>query len=313
MSHAEKPFVVLAVLAALVAIPAAAQSTGRDEGFDAAVSQARAAVSQSLVDGALPKAFGARPRSATALALASEQKPAASCSDAKELEIAYAMTISFTGERKPQPMTFFYAGCREEPRNDYLPPYTERSYKGSDGYGLTIVTDESAESSEVLLSQGQDWAGDFGKIANAKLVSGETIAAGEVSLKEAAGAVKAQAKLRGMPLLSSPQLQACEAALATPPSSGMHTVTRDAQGHPNMGYAPAYGGGHSSTLVMSLVLLTDEAAYYYSEDCDICADVDKCDLKTHAVKNVVHAHTADCSDMKPYTKGNIVYDACAAQ
>jgi hypothetical protein len=286
---------VFAVLVALLSSPAAAQtSADRDAGFNAAVSAVQAVVSQ----GALPKDFGAHPQAVTALAMADAAAQTKSCADAKELEIPFELTL--TGGRE---LDFSYAGCREEGRNDYLPPYTERSYKGQDGYGLTIVTDEGAESSEVLVSKGKDWVGNFGKLANAKLVSGETISAGEIIMMDKA---KSPARLRGVP--DYPQLKACEAALDQP-NGYSKTVFRYGQ-KPYMGYdAARYGEG--STVVMSLVLLTDSAAYYYSEPCDICADVDMCDLKTHAAKNLLHAHMIDCRDMVSYTKGNVVFDACA--
>ena len=115
------------------------------------------------------------------------------------------------------------------------------------------------------------------------------------------------ARLRGVP--DYPELKACEAALDQP-SSYSKTIFRDGRQKPYMGYDVArYGEG--SVVVMSLVLLTDTAAYYYSEPCDICADVDMCDLKTHAVKNVLHSHMIDCRDMASYTKGKVVFDACS--
>ena len=199
-------------------------------------------------------------------------------------------------------MAFSYADCREEPRNDYLLPYTERDYRGPDGYGLTMVTDDGAEVSEVLVSLGKDWVGDFGKLSNAELVFGESIAAGDISI----GGSKSAAQLRGAP--DYPQLKACEAALDRP-GSYIKSVFRDERQKPYMGYDAARYA-ESSPVVMSLVLLTDSAAYYYLESCDICADVDVCDLKTHKVTNVLHAHAAGCSDMAPYAKGNVAYDAC---
>lgn len=297
MSRAEKPLTVLALIAALAAVPAAAQTgADRDAGFNAAVSAVQSVISQELAAGALPKDLGKRPQAAVALAMTQPS----SCADAKELEMSFALTLA--GGRE---MEFSYAGCQEEGRNDYLPPYTERYYRGPDGYGLTIVTENGwgpgtnhdGTTSEVLVSKGKDYVGRYGEIANAKLVSGEI-----VSMDQA----QTSALLRGLP--DYPELKACEAALDQP-SSYSKTVFRDGR-KPYLGYdAARYGEGGAT--VMSLVLLTDTAAYYYSEPCDICADVDMCDLKTHAVKSVLHAHMIDCRDMVSYTKGKVVFDACA--
>jgi len=288
-----------AALAVVFSLPAAAQTNAdRDAGFNAAVSAVRVVVSQELAKGALPRSLGTRPQQATALAIAPAQQQPASCADAKELEMPFELTLN--GGRD---LEFSYAGCREEERNDMIPPYTERYYKGPDGYGLTIITSEGAKSSEVLVSQGKGWVGDFDKLDNAKLVTGEAIALGDISI----GDSKSSAQLRGVP--DYPELKACETALNRPDPYNT-SVFRDSRQKPYMGYAAARYA-ESSPVVMSLVLLTDTAAYYYSEPCDICADVDMCDLKTHAVKNVIHAHAIDCRDLVSYTKGRIVFDACA--
>lgn len=61
----------------------------------------------------------------------------------------------------------------------------------------------------------------------------------------------------------------------------------------------------------SLVLLTTSAAYFYHEDCDICAAVDKCDLKTGVVTDFKTAHSVDCSDLRPEMKpGTVVMSSC---
>jgi hypothetical protein len=280
MSLAEKPLVVFAVLAALAAVPAAAQSTDRDAAFSAAVSEVQAAVSQTNT--ALPKTMGAAPRRAALAAAAPAQ--ASSCPDAKELETAFVLTIA------GRDMDFAYAGCRQEERNDYQAPYTERSYKGPDGYGLSIVTsngwepghDYDGATSEVLLSKGQDWVGRFGEIANAKLVSGEAVNAGAVTVP---GAAAAQATLRAADGVF-PQTRACDAGIAKLAGSS----PRDSQGK----VATGFGQGPS------LVLLTDSQAYYYHEDCDICAELDACDLKTGATRAAIVAHSVSCSDLNPY-------------
>ncbi|MBI5240880.1 MAG: hypothetical protein HY926_10445 [Elusimicrobia bacterium] len=279
-----------ALLAALCAAPAAAQ-TDPDAAFNAALS----GISQTVAEGSLPKALGGRPQSPAATAI--------SCPDAQELEIPF--TLSVPAMADGYRMEFVYAGCRTEPRNDYLPPYTERSYKGPRGYGLTMVTDEGAAESQVLVSKGKDWVGDFGKLANARLASGGWIDAGSIISMDSA---KSPASLRGRP--DYPQLKACEAAMGGQFGQYLKPVLRGRDGKPFMGYDEA-GYGQSQTVAVSLVLLTQDAAYYYSEACDICADVDVCDFKTGKVKGLIHAHSIDCRDMAPYTQGNIIYDACA--
>jgi hypothetical protein len=255
----------------LLAVSASAQD------LDTAVAQAKTAVAASRVQAA--KAADAA-------------RPPSSCADAKELETSFEMTIAFAGGRKVE-QKFAYAGCREEGRNDYLPPYTERSYKGQDGYALTIVTEDGRAESEVLLSKGADWVGRFGGIANAKLVSGDVLSTGAVELKDTKGA----ADLRNAAVPLYPQLKACEAAM----TKELGAALRDSAGKPYTGYSrnPA------------LVLLTTMDAYYYHEDCDICAEVTKCSLQSAAVSSVITAHSVSCSDMAPYAK-NVVFDACPA-
>jgi hypothetical protein len=217
-------------------------------------------------------------------AVAASAKPITSCPDAKELETPFQLTVTFADGRKPLNLSFEYEGCEERGRNDYLPPYTERSYKGADSYGLTIVTNDDETDSEVLVSKGADWVGRFGKIENATLLSGNPLAAGTVE--------KGKAVLRDSAKPVYPQLKACESAVGAP---------RDAAGYPETGY-----GSNGP----SLVLLTNSAAYYYHQDCDICAEVTKCELATGKLSSAIAAHSVDCGDLKPYSK-DAVYDACA--
>jgi hypothetical protein len=275
------------MLGCLVALASFPVFCGATDPWPQSLGSAEAKAGELLLQGKLSETVGQRPRAAAVVAAAP-----ASCPDAKELEVAFQLAKG-SGE----PMRFSYDGCREEGRNDYLPPYTERYYKGPDGYGLVIVTDEGETSSDVLLSLGQDWAGRYGKLDNARLVSGEKIVVGEG---------KDQAVLSAVPDFS--RLQGCEAALTQSSAYGS-TVVRDAAGKPYLGFTAAQYD-ESSTVVESLVLLTDDAAYYYSESCDICADIDRCDLKTHRVTSVVHAHSAGCVDLAAYAKGIVAYDAC---
>jgi hypothetical protein len=289
MTLAERTSALAVLLAAALSSPAAAQSgVDRDGGLSAAVLQAGEAVA-------------AQRAAATTAAAPAAPKAPPSCSDARELETPFEATLSYADGRKPLVLRFEYAGCREEGRNDYLPPYTERDYRGPDGYGLTVVTNDGEPSSEVLLSQGRDWAGDFGKLENAKLVSGDPLSAGDASLKEGAAAAKVKVSLRGAAKPLYAQALACEAALQKQVGSPL----RDAQGRPNTGFA-SYGA--------SLVLLTATDAYYYHEDCDICAALDRCALKTAEVTNVITANSVSCGDVEASAKGQqVVYDACAAE
>lgn len=60
----------------------------------------------------------------------------------------------------------------------------------------------------------------------------------------------------------------------------------------------------------SLVLLTTTDAYFYHEDCDICAAVERCSLKDGAISNFKTAHSVDCGDLAPLLKKNVAYSAC---
>jgi hypothetical protein len=293
MSQAEKPLVVFAVLAALAAVPAAAQSTDRDAAFNADLSAVQATVSQD--QGALPKTMGAASQRA-ALAAAAAPAQASSCPDAKELETSFVLKV---GSRE---MSFAYAGCRQEERNDYQAPYTERSYKGPDGYGLSIVTSDGWEpghnydgaSSEVLISKGQDWVGRIGEVANAQLVSGVAVDAGVVKVSGAAGA---QAYLRAADGVFA-QTRVCDAGIAKLAGSS----PRNSQDKVATGFGPG----------PSLVLLTDSQAYYYHEDCDICTELDACDLKTGSTRAAIVAHSVSCSDMDPYRQERgEVFSSCS--
>jgi hypothetical protein len=251
MKHAERT--LAALLAALVWAPAAAQNADPDAAFRAASQVPFSAVAgQSADAGATqtPKAAPAAPKS---------------CADAKELETTFQLTVA----GKSVPIELTYADCDEEPRNDYLPPYTQREYKGTDGYGLAIVTDEGSADSDVLVSKGKDWVGRFGKIDNKAILSGKDMTADSYTLRSAKPAV--------------PVVPACEAALPK----------------------PVYGDNQ-------LWLLTKTKAYYYREDCDICAELDSCDLQTHVIKEEIRAHAVDCSDLTSYKKGaDVLYDFCA--
>jgi hypothetical protein len=61
-----------------------------------------------------------------------------------------------------------------------------------------------------------------------------------------------------------------------------------------------------------LVLLTTTDAYFYSEPCDICAELTRCSLKDGKLSTQIAAHSVSCADVAPLTKGaTIVFNACA--
>jgi hypothetical protein len=272
MSHAEKLILVLAA--------AAAQSTDRDADFAGAVSAAQAALQQNT----LPQTMGTAAAKAAVQAAAAPAAKSQSCPDAKELETSFVLIVA--GRELP----FTYAGCDQEERNDYLAPYTERSYKGLDGFGLTIVTKNGWEpggnydgtTSEVLVSKGKDWVASSGEIANAKLVSGQTVDVGTFKVHMAG---------------DYPQTRVCDQGIKK--LAGYSP--RDSQGKVAVGF----------NTYPSLVLLNDSQAYYYHEDCDICAELDVCDLKTGQTRAALVEHSVSCSDMDPYRQERgEVYSAC---
>lgn len=107
-----------------------------------------------------------------------------------------------------------------------------------------------------------------------------------------------------------PQRPVCEAAL-TRSMKWTTPVFSSADGKPFRGFS-AVGYGESRSVGVSLVLLTDSAAYYYYESCDICADLDRVDLKTYQVTNALAAHSIRCEDLVRFKTGKIAYDACPA-
>jgi hypothetical protein len=177
-----------------------------------------------------------------------------------------AFELSIPGGKAP--MRLIYAGCREEGRNDLIAGFTERTYKGTDGYFLTLVTAHGDGAyngggdptvSEVFVSKGNDWVARMGYQKNAALASGVRAADSGYTLSTAK---------------ALPSTAKCEANLQK----------------------PIYGPNE-------LWLLTPTKAFYYHEDCDICAQLDSCDLKTGAMKAEITAHMVSCQDAKALAKG----------
>lgn len=100
----------------------------------------------------------------------------------------------------------------------------------------------------------------------------------------------------------------CEAAMAQS-LDFRSTIFRDTNNQALQGFEKGYYTQHGPMQV-ALVLQTSKEAYYYYEDCDICANIDKCDLNTGAITRVAAAHSVDCSDIAPFAAG-AVYNACA--
>lgn len=183
--------------------------------------------------------------------------------------------LSIPGAKAP--MRMIYAGCREEGRNDLIAGFTERTYKGTDGYYLTLVTQHGDGAyngggdpsvSEVFVSKGNDWVARMGYQNNAVLATG-------------AKAVDSGYKLSTAKAL--PSTAKCDANLQK----------------------PIYGGNN-------LWFLTPTRALYYHEDCDICAQLDSCDLKTGAMKAEITAHMVSCEDAKSVLKGEeILFQDCS--
>lgn len=122
-----------------------------------------------------------------------------------------------------------------------------------------------------------------------------------LTLESAASALPARAKD------DFAQRPFCEAALKK--SMNWTSPVFGADGKPFRGFDAVYYGGYGSTGV-SLVLLTDTAAYYYYESCDICADLARVDLKTYEVTSAAAGHSVGCGDLTRFKTGKIAYDAC---
>jgi hypothetical protein len=121
-----------------------------------------------------------------------------------------------------------------------------------------------------------------------------------------AAVVPAPSAVRTAP--ATPGASICEAAMSRS-LDFRTTALRDAKDQPLRGFESGYYT-ERGPMQVALVLQTGKEAFYYYEDCDICAAIDKCDLKTGAVKNIVTAHSADCSSLAPFASG-AVYSACA--
>jgi hypothetical protein len=220
-----------------------------------------------------------------------------SCDDSKELETPFEFTLAPTNGGAKIELRYEYAGCESYPRNDYLPPYTQRYYNAKDGYGMVVVVNEGASAAEVLFSKGQDWVGTLDAFTVSQLASGDPLTA-DLKDHEKWNKIDGRATLRDAAKPLYPELKNCETADWSKDAASAPLRT---EGKPALGWEGRSGP--------SLVLLTKTAAFYYHEDCDICAEVTRCELSSGALTSVVRAHSADCSDLKSFSK-DAVYTAC---
>jgi len=68
--------------------------------------------------------------------------------------------------------------------------------------------------------------------------------------------------------------------------------------------------GFSNRDSLSLVLLTTTDAFFYHEDCDICAAVERCSLKDGKVTTYKAAHSVDCGDLSSFLKKDVAFSSC---
>jgi hypothetical protein len=205
MSQAEMPLAA-AVLAAMIALPAAAQVCADPASeLGAAFSSAQAAVALDNT-----KSIGkVGPQAPLTGDARHPQYQVNSCGSGENQELEIPFVLTLTDVRQ---LHFAYAGC-----NSRQEEYDERFYIGEDDYSLVIRTGDRIAgpgNSKVLLRKGNgmfsDLLGNFGKLANAKLVSGETIAVGVVTLPSGlahpgeSGGITVPAALQGLPDNAAP-------------------------------------------------------------------------------------------------------------
>ena len=92
-------------------------------------------------------------------------------------------------------------------------------------------------------------------------------------------------------------LPLCEAAL----KKAFGADVRDFKGVLNKGF---------SRSGLSLVLMTTTDAFFYHEDCDICAAVERCSLKDGSLSTFKTAHGVGCGDLAPFLKRDVAYSSC---
>lgn len=60
----------------------------------------------------------------------------------------------------------------------------------------------------------------------------------------------------------------------------------------------------------SVVLMTTTDAFFYHEDCDSCAAIERCSLKDGSLSVFKTAHGAGCRDLAPFLGKDVAYSAC---
>lgn len=202
------------------------------------------------------------------------EAPRSSCPDGREqYERRFQLYLRPAGNGPSQSVYFLYKSCYEHGERGQEGPGTVRTYEPKEGgWKLTLTLYEGNGYADVRLWRGEQYLGRLGAIRNEAAAANQFVRIDRV--------LGGDAELRGVPIEPVdrfPQLALCEEQF-------------------NRNYQPSRNA--------YLMMLTDEQAYYYYEDCDICAAVDWCDLKTGRFGTVRAAHSVSCSDIAP--KGNVL-------
>ena len=128
---------------------------------------------------------------AVRLAVAAPKSPPKNgdaCADKKPLLEGTAVARYEDGG-KLAAVEFGYFDCEWFGRNDYLPPYEERTLLSDKGYKLVIVTDEDAGESQVIVIKNGRYGATLSSLDHATLrrlgtatVTGEAPGLGKVSV-----------------------------------------------------------------------------------------------------------------------------------
>ncbi len=190
-----------------------------------------------------------------------------------ELETVYQLTL----KKGAQPVILVYSGCRDEDRDDLVAGYTERDFQGDDGYGMALITGHGD--------------GAYNNPSESPKVSHVLIAKGKTWIADFGDIENAKITSQGEIAKGEMTLQAVNHAIPSVPK-----CDADVQS--------PYGR-------TDLWLLTKKKAYYYVESCDICEEIDSCDLQTGKIKVEVAAHQVSCGEISRFTAGEeIVYQSC---
>jgi hypothetical protein len=104
----------------------------------------------------------------------------------------------------------------------------------------------------------------------------------------------------------------CQAGIASL-LGGADAVFADEAGATLHGFQAALGSGSTGEpLKVSFVASTGTDAYFYTETCDICAELIKCDLVTGEAAFFKSEHTLSCGDLPALPEGAVVDLECRA-